>query len=152
LYDPTTHRALATRFGVDVRVASLCYRSWALWLLGCPEAALADVDRGVEEARDIDQAATLMYALVMYSWLYAWTGDDVSAAGLAREAVALAEGTGASVWKGLGIALLGCVLTLSGDAAEAIDVITSGLADYRATGSTLFLPFIFSYLARAHAD
>jgi predicted ATPase len=43
-------------------------------------------------------------------------------------------------------------LALRGSAAEAIDVITSGLADLRATGSTLYLPLIFSYLAGAHAD
>ena len=61
LYDPTVHRALTTRFGVDARVASLCYRSWALWLLGYPQAALADVDQAVEEARDFGQAATLMF-------------------------------------------------------------------------------------------
>ena len=43
LYDPAEHRPLATRFGQDVGVAILSYRSWALWLLGYPEAALADV-------------------------------------------------------------------------------------------------------------
>jgi hypothetical protein len=30
LYDPTTDRAVATRFGVHSGVASLCFRSWAL--------------------------------------------------------------------------------------------------------------------------
>ena len=39
LYDPVAHRPLATRFGQDVRVAILSYRSWALWMLGYPEAA-----------------------------------------------------------------------------------------------------------------
>jgi hypothetical protein len=33
LYGPAAHRPLAMRFGQDVRVASFCYRSWALWLL-----------------------------------------------------------------------------------------------------------------------
>ena len=42
LYDPAEHRPLATRFGQDLRVAILSYRSWALWMLGYPEAALAD--------------------------------------------------------------------------------------------------------------
>ena len=42
LYDPAEHRPLATRFGQDVGVANLVRRSWALWLLGYPEAALAD--------------------------------------------------------------------------------------------------------------
>jgi class 3 adenylate cyclase/predicted ATPase len=151
LYDPTVHRALATRFGTDSRVSILGYRSWAHWLLGYPEAALADVDRVVETARELGQAATLMFALVTCSWPCAWTGDDVAAEGLLQEAVALAEETGTH-WKGLGVALLGYVLTLRGSAAEAIDTITSGLADYRATGSTLWLPLILSYLAGAHAD
>jgi predicted ATPase len=52
----------------------------------------------------------------------------------------------------LGVAFLGCVLTLRGGAAEAIDAITSGLADNRAAGSTVWEPLIFGYLARAHAD
>ena len=34
LYDPAKHRPLATRFGQDVRVALLFYRSLALWPLG----------------------------------------------------------------------------------------------------------------------
>ena len=63
LYDPAEHRPLATRFGQDARVAILSYRSLALWLLGYPEAALADVDHALKDAREIGQAATLMYAL-----------------------------------------------------------------------------------------
>ena len=63
LYDPAEHRPLATRFGQDVRVAILSYRSLALWVLGYPEAALADADNALKDAREIGQAATLMYAL-----------------------------------------------------------------------------------------
>jgi hypothetical protein len=63
LYDPAEHRPLATRFGQDVRVAVLSFRSLALWLLGYPEAALADADHALKDAREIGQAATLMYAL-----------------------------------------------------------------------------------------
>ena len=63
LYDPAEHRPLATRFGQDTRVAILSYRSLALWLLGYPEAALADAEHALKDAREIGQAATLMYAL-----------------------------------------------------------------------------------------
>ena len=63
LYDPAEHRPLATRFGQDVGVAILSYRSLALWLLGYPEAALADAEHALKDAREIGQAATLMYAL-----------------------------------------------------------------------------------------
>ena len=53
LYDPAEHRPLATRFGQDARVAILSFRSLALWMLGYPEAALADADHALERcARD----------------------------------------------------------------------------------------------------
>jgi hypothetical protein len=63
LYDPWEHRQLATRFGQDTRVAILSFRSLAQWLLGYPEAAAADADRALQDAREIGHAATLMYAL-----------------------------------------------------------------------------------------
>ena len=43
LYDPAVHRPLAARFGQDARVATLCYRSLALFLANCPEATLANL-------------------------------------------------------------------------------------------------------------
>ena len=61
----TQHRPLATRFGQDVRVAILSFRSLAFWLLGYPDAALADADDALKDAREIGQAATLMYALFL---------------------------------------------------------------------------------------
>ena len=67
LYDATKHRPLADRFGQDNRVATLAYRSIALWMLGYPEAALADVDQALKDAREIDHAPSLMYALTMTS-------------------------------------------------------------------------------------
>jgi predicted ATPase len=42
LYDPLEHRSLATRFGQDSSVVLLSRRSAAAWLLGYPDAALAD--------------------------------------------------------------------------------------------------------------
>ena len=68
LYDPVEHRALATRFGSDPGVTILGCRSWALWCLGYPEAALADADRALKDAREIGQAATLMIALACAVW------------------------------------------------------------------------------------
>ena len=54
LYDPAEHRPLATRFfGQDVGAASLCWRSIALWLLGYPDAALADTEQALKIAREI---------------------------------------------------------------------------------------------------
>jgi hypothetical protein len=57
-YDPAEHRSLATRFGgQDAKVHALSYLSWALWLLGYPEAALAASHRALSDAREIGQAS-----------------------------------------------------------------------------------------------
>ena len=67
LYDPAEHRSLATRFGHDIRVSVLSFRSVALWMLGYPEAALADVDQALKDAREIGHAPSLMFALSVTS-------------------------------------------------------------------------------------
>ena len=63
LYDAAKHRSLATWFGQDIRVMVLSIRSSLVWMLGYPEAALADVDQALKDAREIGHAASLMYAL-----------------------------------------------------------------------------------------
>jgi tetratricopeptide (TPR) repeat protein len=55
LYDPAEHRPLAVRFGHDMGVIILCWRSWALWMLGYPEAALADAEHALRDARATNQ-------------------------------------------------------------------------------------------------
>ena len=59
LYDPAEHRPLATRFGQDMRVSILSLRSWDLWFLGYPDAALADADQALKDAREIGQATVV---------------------------------------------------------------------------------------------
>ena len=48
---PTSSRWRAA-FSADVRVVLLSYRSWALWLLGLPDAALTDSSDALKDARD----------------------------------------------------------------------------------------------------
>jgi hypothetical protein len=68
LYDPAKHRSLAARFGQDARVAALSFRSWAMWMLGYPQAGLSDADQAIQEAREIGQSASLMFAMVIGSF------------------------------------------------------------------------------------
>jgi class 3 adenylate cyclase/predicted ATPase len=152
LYDPAEHRPLATRFGQDVRVAILSYRSWALWSLGYPEAALADRDQAISDAREIGQAATLMYALSLTSTTHAFRGNYTAANAQLDELVALADEKGAPFWKAFGMMFKGCVLALTGKAADAVQMITSGITAWRSTGATLWTPLYLSYLTRAYAE
>ena len=74
LYDPAEHRALAPRFGQDIRVATLCFRAKALWLLGYPALALADIESALKDAREIDHGPSLMYALFLAAKLNIYCG------------------------------------------------------------------------------
>src|SRR5262249_21769899 len=152
LYDSAEHRPLAIRFGQDIRVAALSYRSWALWMLGYPEAALADTSAALRDAREIGQAATLMYALVHASLVHIQCGKYAKATAEADELVALANEKGALFWKAQGMSKQGCILAVTGKPAEAVPMITSGIAAWRSTGSTLWMPLHLSYLARAYAE
>jgi len=68
LHDPTEYRSSAARFGQDLGVAVLSFRSLATWVLGYPDASITDAAHAVEAARKADHAASLMYALTVTSW------------------------------------------------------------------------------------
>jgi hypothetical protein len=120
LYDPADHRPLATRFGVDSRMAVISYRSGALWCLGYPEAALADADQALSNAREIGHAATLMHALHVTSLTLIHCGSYAAARSRVDEVVTLADEKGALFWKLLGMLDRGCLLTSTGEASRAV--------------------------------
>ena len=152
LYDPVEHRPLSTRFSVDTKVSVLSYRSLALWILGYPEAALTDTEQAVKDAREIGQAATLMYALTVASSIHIHCGNYATANAVADELIALADEKGAMFWEAHGMVHQGCVLAQTGKASDAVQMITAGIIRSRSTGSTLWTPFFLSYLARAYAE
>jgi predicted ATPase len=152
LYDFTMHREQAMRFGHDARVAILSHRSLALWLAGYPDSALADAAHALQDAREIGQAATLMYALFHTLFTYLPCGNYTAATAEADELIALAEEKGASYWKALGTLFKGSILAMTGEASQAIQLITSGTTSWRSTGASVFMPFWLSLLAIARAD
>ena len=152
IYDPTKHRQLATRFGQDNRVSVLSYRSWALWFLGHPQAAVADSDRALKDAREIGQAATLMYALTHASLTHTFCGNYAIAKAITDELVALASEKGTVFWKAQGMLLQGQLSALTGKASSAIETGSAGMAAYRSTGSSVWVSLHLASLARAYAD
>ena len=151
LYDPAEHRPLTTRFSQDIGVTILAYRSWALWYLGYPESALADTERALKDAREISHAATLLVALSFGSVNHMNCGNYARANTLLSELFALAEEKGSVYWKALGMTQQGSLLVRTGQAADAVRVLTSGSSAYRSTGATLAIPTCFLSLAWAYA-
>jgi predicted ATPase len=146
------HRPLAVRFGQDVGVSILSFRSLALWVLGYPEAALTDTDHAVGHAREIGQAAGLMYVLNVTSLILALCGNHVAANTQCKELVALADEKGSAFWKAFGMLRQGYLVALTGKASDAVRVLTSGITAFRSTGATMWLPSYMSPLASAYAE
>ena len=151
LYEPAEHRHLATRFGIDQRVSALFHRSYCLWVLGYPEAALRDAHDSIGFARELGHAGALMGAL-KHAIAYTLTGDYPVAAARAQELVSLAEEKGAVFWKAEGMGNQGILLALAGRASEAIDTLSTAITASRSTGARFWTPFRLPYLARAHAE
>jgi hypothetical protein len=147
LHEPAEHRVLAKRSSVDTAVSILCYRSWTLWFLGHPDAALADSDRAISDAREIGQAATLLYALGHALFIYFECGN-AKARVIVDELVALAGEKGTLFWKAQGMIHEGWLFALTGKAAGAIHKITSGLTTWRSTGAGVLIPTYLSCATR----
>jgi class 3 adenylate cyclase/predicted ATPase len=153
LYDPLEHRRLAARFGQDARVAILSFRSLALWVLGYPDAAVADADGALHDAREVGDAASLMFALA-HGAMFARipSGRYAEADAHLDELIAVATEKGALFWKALGALNKGCLLFLHSKIAEATEVLVTQLGAYAATAATIWKPQMLTYLARAYAD
>jgi class 3 adenylate cyclase/predicted ATPase len=151
-YDPAEHRPLATRFGQDIGAATLSWKSLGSWLLGYPEAALADSEHALKVAREIGHSATLMYVLNFSAWTHIHCGNYAAANALIDEFSALKDETGSLFWAAWGMMQQGCLLALTGKASDAVQTITSGVTAMQSTGTTMWMPLWLSYLTRANAE
>jgi class 3 adenylate cyclase/tetratricopeptide (TPR) repeat protein len=141
LYDSARHRP-----------PTLPFRSITLWMLGYPEAALGDADQALKNAREIGQAARLMFALGFAGITNSLCGDYAAATALFDELVDLADQKNVLPWRAAGMAWRGSVFAMTGRAAEAVQIIASGLTSYRSTGAKWNVPSFLYYLALAYAE
>jgi tetratricopeptide (TPR) repeat protein len=151
LYNPIEHRPMATRFGVDTRVSILSNRSWALWMLGYPSMALDDAERALQEAREIGQAANMMY-LVHLAFPLICCGEYAAPNKLLKEIIALTDEKNAVYFNALAVMFQGCLFAATGKALETIRLMVPTITSAQSTGSTLWVPFYLSSLARAYAE
>ena len=150
LYDPAEHRLLA-RFNMDPRVLALVFRSNVSWMLGYPEAALADADRAVKDARATGHTATLMLALSMADLTHMLCGNYAAVSECMRELAALADEKGSLFWKTVALSIEAGHLAPTGDPANALPMVTSARNAYEATGANFLAPLDLSILASTHA-
>jgi predicted ATPase len=112
-----------------------------------------DIDQALKVAREIGDAADVLWALTAsFFFVDSYCGNYTTANARVDELLALAEEKDAAHSKAFGMLGRGWLLGLTGRAADAVQMITSGIAAWRSTGATMHLPSWLSYLAAAHAE
>ncbi len=151
LYNATEHRPFVTRFAVDAQASNLVMRATALWQLGFPNAALSDVERLLNEVREIAHAPSLMGSLFYASIIDVWCKGHSAERKLTKELLVLAEEKHTPFFAALGTMQRGEVLAVTGDAEAAVQTLSVGITQYRSMGSTYLTPFYLARLAEAQA-
>jgi predicted ATPase len=122
-----------------------------LWILGYPDAALADAEHAFSDAREINQAANSLNAsLAIYPVIFC--GNYAAAKAKSDELMKLAEEKGAPLWKAAVMAYQGLIADLTGKASDAVQKIGRGISAYRSTRARAMVPLWLSHLGRAYAE
>jgi predicted ATPase len=111
-----------------------------------------DANDTLKNAVDIGQAATLMITLQFTSLTHVLCGNYSAATSQCNELIILTNKKDSLYRKALGMNHEGCVLALTGQASEAIHMITSGITVARSIGAKIWMPLWLSHLASAHAE
>ena len=122
-----------------------------MWLLGYPAASRNDIELALKKAREIGHNNTLLNALFQAGLITFFRGNYAASSAQLDELIAFADERGA-YWKALGTAARGWLLALTGNAADAVRAITSGITSLRSTETTLYEPQRLQYLAMAYAE
>jgi len=93
-----------------------------------------------------------MYALGHAPFIYLHCGHYAKAKAVKDELLALADEKGALFWRPHEMVYQGALCAITGQAADAVRIIPSGLAEWRSMGSTCAIPHWLAYLSRAYAE
>ena len=98
-------------------------------------------------AREVGQAATLMYALGHAPFTYFECGNYAEAKAAVDELAVLADDKGTLFFKAQAMIHEGRLLALTGKAADAVHKINTGLTVWRSTGAAIWIP-LYSRIGR----
>jgi predicted ATPase/class 3 adenylate cyclase len=142
-------RLAARAAGQDAGVADLALMSWALWLLGHVDTAIARMVAAFQRADAIEHPHTHAYACYYASILHALRGELVTAQGHAERCLTLSEEHGFRQWRGLAHAMRGICVTLLDPSSSAFEEVRDALDEYRGAGYQLGITALYVLLCRA---
>ncbi|WP_027578715.1 adenylate/guanylate cyclase domain-containing protein [Bradyrhizobium sp. Ai1a-2] len=142
-------RLAAGAAGQDAGVADLALMSWALWLLGRADTALARLNAAIRRADDINHPHSQAYGCYYASILHALRGEFSIAHRYAERCLALSEEHGFRQWRGLARAVRGISATFLDPSSAALAEIQTAMNEYRRAGYQLGITALYVLLCPA---
>jgi predicted ATPase/class 3 adenylate cyclase len=142
-------RLAARAAGQDAGVADLALMSWALWLLGQADTAIARMAAAIQRADAISHPHSQAYACYYASILHALRGELSTAQGYAERCLTLSDEHGFRQWRGLAHAIRGICVTLHAPSSSALEEIRAALDEYRGAGYQLGITALYVLLCPA---
>jgi len=148
-YDPVRHGSIAFLYGQDPKVVCLSQAAWTLWIHGFPDQALKRNEEALTLARALSHPYSLAAALSFGAMVHQLCQDERAALECAEAAITLSTEKEFALWRPWGLVMRGWAMTQSGKLAEGILQIREGVADFRATGADVMVPYFLGLLAEA---
>jgi class 3 adenylate cyclase/predicted ATPase len=150
-YTPEQRRAPAFRIGHDPGVACRAFAVWTLWVLGYPEQALVRIHDALGLAHALSHPFSLVFAQMWAAWVSQWRRDVPAVHEHAEAAVALATAQGFTQWAAASTSARGWALAMQGQGEAGMAQVRQGIAAWRATGASLYVPYFCTVLAEVSA-
>jgi len=149
LYDPISHRSLGYQTGSDPRVGARGQLGIALFCLGFPDQALAQINAAITEGLTLAHPPSLAASLAQGCRLLSLSGDNSALEERADQLTAVATEQGFPLYGALGTIYRGWSKVGTGDATESISLLRSGSSAYSATGAQTRISYHIALLAKA---
>jgi tetratricopeptide (TPR) repeat protein len=146
LSDPA-HRTIEG-LSFDAYAVLLTWFALALAYSGYVDQARSRMNEALSEARRLKHAHTLAHVLVFTDWLDWLVCSPIVHS---TETIELAREHGFPHYLGWGLAYRGKSLIELGQAQQAFELLTEGLAELRASEGVVSTPMLLTWLAEAHA-
>jgi hypothetical protein len=150
-------RVAARAVGQDAGAAGLAVLSWALWLLGHMDTAVARMDAALQRADTVKDPHTQAYVCYYASILHALLGEPAVAYQHSERCFILSEEHGFRQWRSVARAIRDICTTVLEPSSDAIDQVVRGLDEYLHVGyqfgiTALFVPLCEALFLRHRFD
>lgn len=131
----------------DPCVSGRAWLSLTLSVLGHPEKALAQADKALADAHQLQHQNTVALALSLRCSVGQFLGDHLDVAKHACALLAIALERGFAYWEGLGAYFRGWARAEAGETTAGIEEMRRALAACETTGAQAYVPYNLALLA-----